>query len=1325
MDEITVNQSGDYSVFIEHNNGRVYVNGSGGSSDYRQIFHDISTDLRSWRSILYEQKHIPRQQTDSLDSWINAEHVKAEDRVALLVGAPGSGKSVVMHDLLGILEKREDVYVLGLKSDQVVVNSVEEMAQQNGIAKRMEDVIRELAGKEGVNRVVLLVDQIDALSLTLSSNRKPLRSILRFVENIQPINKVRIVVSCRPYDLEYDPFLEQFQFGNRVQMDVLPQSVVEDVLRENHRRPIPQGTNLFNTLRTPLFLYLFLKISDEGSPFDTTLTEHGLYGKLWIQTIQGTNEGIASGRVDYERLLGLLDLITDRMYEAQSLTLSRKAIDSVYSHELEYLLSEEFLVRVSDSRIQFFHQSLFDYIYARRFVERRGDLLESIRERHQGLFIRARVKSVLLYMREKSSSEFVQVVRTLLFDKNPEGKDTYRFHLKSLALSLMGYIAQPSSVEIQFVREELMPNEQYEKMFIKGIRSGGWFTEVQKMLDHSGGWEAMAESDCLLMLGICSQLIYSDQYLVLEYLNKYISKDISPALRESVVRILNSFRPEPNALSLSEQLYDKLIVLAGDYSLENYLRNISDMDLEFTLKRLRRIVSAAIEKSGKEKYIRDIQVPYELQHIYEKLLEHHPDQVYMEFVSIVEEICNASRSPIDKKLVQSSAYYMFSRISNPRMGYKFADDVLSIVIDETEKRAREGREGIVELVGRFNQSEFDTVRLIAACAYDVNPALFKDQILGVLTDSWLLSNCSSDLKYYYRKVLAQSFSSYSHEEQSRILDAIMSSERLYENKYTIKEHQKWGVGISLIDELKFEYLSDVPEDILRQDFNKIYKKKLEYMRRFGARDNKKPHRVTTHVGLTSIAVGPDGEKKMTSKQWLSAMRKYKSDITLSFEEPTLHGNAQLFTDHVARNPEKYLETIRTAFRDPDIPSEYAYAGIKGLIEAKYDLDTIEEIYVEAVQSLNPSVNENPASELITLIRQANFFIENTKHLNKDILNFLTDIVRNYNDVREDREEDESERDPYQSGINEVRGSACEYLVECYRFPEYKEEIFSAFESLPGNATIHTRSALLFKMALLNHLDANRSLDLYLKLMSDYRPNLLALPVHNLNPLVYYINYGFDRLVPLFEKAIETPFCHKEMVLILWLACAKKKDGADVLLNRMLYASNASKASLIQYFVQSYEQKFSQDLVIPWILKCLLVTPPDPELARTYDGIFDHLIQKWPDEVKEEVMALFLDGGWIRDGHRDFIDYLGAMALSSPEACLTWLNRTLKAAPMLLDDRYESSKIIQILIQAYNGLSDFAKKTPDLEFAMNLLDDILSKQEATSSLNVFLYHLDNA
>ena len=57
--------------------------------------------------------------------------------------------------------------------------------------------------------------------------------------------------------------------------------------------------------------------------------------------------------------------------------------------------------------------------------------------------------------------------------------------------------------------------------------------------------------------------------------------------------------------------------------------------------------------------------------------------------------------------------------------------------------------------------------------------------------------------------------------------------------------------------------------------------------------------------------------------------------------------------------------------------------------------------------------------------------------------------------------------------------------------------------------------------------------------------------------------------------------------------------------------------------------------------------------------------------------------------------------------------------------YLSSRIIEILIQAYNGLYDFGSRTPDLEFAMDLLDDILSNQEHAARLDMFLYQLDNA
>lgn len=1322
MSDIVVNQYGDHSVYIGEVNGNVFMNVPGVSPDYRQIFHDISTDLRKWRSVLYQQRHIPRPQTDSLMGWIDADSGKDKERVALLVGAPGSGKSVVMHDLLDELEARPDTYVLGLKSDQIAIESMETLARQNGISQRMERVVASLAKEEGIRRVVLLVDQIDALSLTLSSNRKPLRSILSFIENIKSIDKVRVIVSCRPYDLEYDPFLEQFQYDKRVTMEPLRPEVVDEALKVNGKPRIPQGTNLFNTLRTPLYLFLFLKLKDiDSRSVDATLTEHGLYSRLWQQTISDADT--VSNRIDHQRLLQLLDQITGKMYENQSLTLSRTAIDSAYAHELEYLLHEEFLINVSSNRVQFFHQSLFDYIYARRFVERGDNLLAAIGQRHQGLFIRALVKSVLTFMRESRPDDYMRVIRSVLFEKKDDGKDAYRFHLKALVLSMMGYSKNLRPAEVAFVRDELSANEQYVKFFIKGIRSDEWFTEIQRIIDHSRGWKAMPEEKCLLMLGICSQIIFFEQYQVLDYLNKYVTSDITPNVRRLVVDILESFKPDTENLTLVESLYDKLILEDNDASLSNLLNNVMELAPDFVIKRLRRMVSSVIASSKKRG--RDISLNHEIEHIYDNLYKLFPEKSYFEFISIVKEICEKTKAKYGDRLYESTAYMLFQPISNPTFGYKFAEDVLSIVILETENRAREERDGIVSLVKELNGSEFDTIKLIPACAYVANPSLFKEQIFGVFTDTWLLSNCSGLLKYYYRMLLGPAFRMFTHEEQSRILEAIMKTARISEASYTIKEHQEWGVGISLIGELRYEYLSEIPDDILKSDFKSIYKEKQESMRRFGKRENKRPYRIQTMAGWTGLGIDSERAKKITPSQWLKAMRKYTKNVSQRFDEPTVYGSSHQFEGVVSSEPKKYLATIVTAMEDPQIPSEYSLAGLKGLIAAKYDFATIEDIYLQMLKKLNPSVNENSPSDLISLIRQADYFIQNGKTLRKEILNFLTAVVRDYNDKKEGLEEDENERDPFQSGINQVRGSACEYLLECYRFPEYKEDIFSAFETLPDNSTIHTRSALIFKMALLNYLDTERSLDLYLKLMKDYPANLLAMPLHNLNPLLYYINYGFPRLIPLFEKAIQIPMCHEQMAPLLWIAYAKRKDGANDLLTRMLNTSDKAKAALVEYFCRSYDQSVSPDLIIPWVRLCLLSQQVETDLAKTYDDIFDELIKTWPPQVQEEMLALFIDGGWVVNGHRDFIKYLGAMAISSPSDCLKWLQKTIDAAPDLMQDPYASSRILEILIQSYNGLSDFGPKTPDLEFAMDLLDCILSKQEHQARINTFLYTLDNA
>ncbi len=1316
-----VNQYGDHAVCIGTVNGDVYMNSSDNSENYRQIFRYISADLRSWRSCLYYDKHVPRKQTDDLCAWIEAEHKKEKERVALLVGAPGSGKSVVMHDVLQIMEARDDVYVLGLKSDQIGYETIENLARNNGISSRLEDVVNRLSRESGVKRIILLVDQIDALSMSLSSNRAPLRSILRFVENIQINDKVRVVISCRPYDLEYDPYLEQFQFGEKVKMDQLRAEIVDEVLHVYGRNEVPQNSSLFDTLRTPLFLHLFLKLKP-SSNLDATITEYGLYNRLWSQIIN-----VDGDRVDPLRLLKLLDQITDKMYEAQSLTVSRVSLDSVYSRELEYLLHEEMLIRVSEDRVQFFHQSLFDYVYARRFVERGDDLLDAIKDRHQGLFIRALVKSILTFMREGSVERYIDNIRHILFDVTEEGASAYRFHLKMLVLSMMGYTTNLHPIEIEFVRKELSLNGQFLELFIRGVRSEEWFIAVQDIIDHSAGWQEMSEGDCLLMLGICSQLIYFEQYMVLTYLDKYLTQDIPSEVRKQVISILDSFKPEKENLAIVQRLYDRIILEASDTSLVNLLNNMYDMDPDFVLKRLRRIVSDAIKANKENNRIKDISIDHEVEHLYEKIYKQFPDKAFYEFLSIVKEICELSKVDIKIKdsLTRCYAYMVFTPITNPHIGYKFSEDILSIVIQEVEIRAKEERDGIIEVVDELNHSEYDILRVVAASAFVANPQLFLGQILGVFTDSWLLSNCSSLLKYYYRNLLGPAFVLFSHQEQQAILDAIMRSAHDYEKSYLLKEHQRWGGSISLIDELKYEYLSEIPDDILRHDFKNIYRKKHEYMRKFGKRENKRPHQVTTHIGWMGLPLGAEGCNKLSSSQWLKAMRKYKHNDCISFETPTLYGSAQQFEAAVTANPDKYRDTVLAALNDPEIPSAYPYAGLKGLIAAKYDFAFIQDLFIQMIAKLNPDINMNSSSDLISLVRQSDYFIENSRSLNKEILGFLIWAVREYDDRYDGKEEDEQERSPYQSGINEVRGSACETLVECYRFPEYTEEIFSTFEGIADSATIRTRSAIVFKMALLNYLSPERSLDLFLKLMSDYRPNMMSMPLHNLNPLVYYINFGFPKLKDYFEKCIETPLCHEQMAPLLWLAYAKRKDGAEDLLSRMLEASSEAKAALVNYLARSKKQKISQDLIIPWVLKCLKISKPEIELARAYDNVFDGMMDDWPVDVKEEVIGLYIDGGWVTFAQHDFVRYLGSMAISGPSKCLKWLNRSLQVANNLLQDSFSSSKIIEILLQSYNGLSEFGTKTPDLEFAMDLLDHIMQEREHAVRLEMFLYKLDNA
>ncbi len=174
--------------------------------ELRSRIQTVGAPLREYENRI-EGIHIERPETAAMASW--ARGAEGEDRLAFLLDRAGSGKTVVMHDAMEELE-RDGVLVLAMRADRQLtgVETDEVLQERLDLPERLESAIGRLAELE---RVVVLVDQVDALSLTLSGARRTLDYMLGVIARLRSIPNVRIVVSCRSFDYSTDPRLRQIQ----------------------------------------------------------------------------------------------------------------------------------------------------------------------------------------------------------------------------------------------------------------------------------------------------------------------------------------------------------------------------------------------------------------------------------------------------------------------------------------------------------------------------------------------------------------------------------------------------------------------------------------------------------------------------------------------------------------------------------------------------------------------------------------------------------------------------------------------------------------------------------------------------------------------------------------------------------------------------------------------------------------------------------------------------------------------------------------------------------------------------------------------------------
>lgn len=1299
-------QTGEKAIAVNNNDGNIYFN-SKNQIELKSL-EMASVGLETWKSDILDE-HFERDEVKEIFSWINEKANKPKDRISVVVGNAGMGKSVVMSDILKKLEA-QNIPVLGIKLDQLNFNTSHELndAVDLGEGRSIVSVYKEL--DKLYKKSVLLIDQIDALSLSLSTDRRAINVASQLIEQINKFPNVKIVISCRRFDLDYDYTLQGYNRYKKIYVSNLSDENVKLIFKKlgvDYQR-VSERTRRF--LSVPINLYLFSLVNKPELLNGETLTLQKLYDELWRKVILRSDK--RQGLNDF------LELVVKRMYDDQTLAVSGRLYEDSYSDQMKYLLSENFMVGSIREKIQFLHQSLFDYTYARKFVESGISIFDELQREHQGLFIRSRVRQVLLYMRDTNLKQYLATLNKILFAEKSNGEFVVRFHIKMIVLNSLGFCEGVSSEETKYFLDYVLVNRTLAPLFIDSVYSRDWF----RIITEKSIWRDVFidgdESAIALISSMCQKVFSLDEELVEAYLDKLLSLNFEK-VRKPVFKILcNIGRFGKNKKRLLE-LYKKTNPQESFPDGYGFLRYILKYNPEFVEEELEKHVDNVVSdfKHGPSDRF---SMGYEPDTLYTDLKQYAPKLAYkLSLFSVSKVFDKTVFSLKEDGLLDSWEFYTYERHGG-LIGHDITD-MYDYVLDVIEKKAQEAPEDIEEQLASFLISKRTPDILIAIIGYTANVDFFKNDIFKLLTNAdWLAEvlDFSSVLDYYIKLMFKASFMIYDKPDQEKILSTLQSLHPSWETML-FKEHTKYGQPLTSKGKTfaKFIELLD-DKEYLKNNFPVMYREYVKLKDKYKYLKTEEPNRFRTYCGW--IGVDKSAAENMSDDDWLALMRKYKDNSKeWDLKTPTLTGISIQFKQQIQSAPTRYVNLVLAANNDQNVNIAYVLSGFDGLTQAKdVDREIVHNVFQKIVNRFYPDINVFGSAPLTSFLRSLKFFINN-KYLPDDVFDFICKAVSETNE--DDDANNENDKEPYQTGINRARGIAGELLVDCSTVgKQYGDRIFNTLESIASSASITTRAAILINMARLNTIDPERSLTIFLHLMHDYNANLMALPVHNLNPLIYYINYGFAKLIPLFREAIKKSECHKSMTEILWLAFVKEKDGAENLFHQIILASHDAALTFFKV-VARYGNYFPISKSMKYIVE--LIDKGEEDVSKNVSIVYDGY-RNWSDEELEGLTNAFVKHNSCIYTTHSYYECLKSYAVEHPEKVLQWIIDTYQWKKKKSFDPFEIQRILEILAQSYNGVRKYYPEDEDIENAMDVMDEILADSQKRDYLRNFLFELDN-
>lgn len=957
-----------------------------------------------------------------------------------------------------------------------------------------------------------------------------------------------------------------------------------------------------------------------------------------------------------------------------------------YFEEVNYLKSNNIIIE-NNRTIQFFHQTFYEYCYAKQFVEKNKSLDDYIIENEQSLYIRSVVKMVTEYLREFNIKQYIKTLKKILFS------DKYRFHIKTLLITCISIQEKLHKQERVFFLEHIVSSD-LEEAFFTSIYSQEWilFFIEEKIFDNSFDsdkrgfiWSLFARNinhSPLQVLKYLDSLEFDDKHNFIEgiiiYIDDWKEKDLLHFFSKYFIY------QQPNNDGMSNHRY------------YNILEKVFVYHPKFVYKQ--------IEQPLKDTY-KDFQhdIDYPLNELIEEISKLQPKELFYLLLKILKDSIEKTQFPI---------------ITEPhKIKTPFYDSYKNIMALSTIHKERTIVFHLMNLIEKLSESAFreffseykndNDVNVIQIIMHGFrkrkqtkNESIID--LIKIVDRKNGFKGRDDDFQLGLRLLISERFQTFPGDFQEYIINLYLNMTSIYDT-FIFKEGDKKRFSLRNFGEKKFVFIKSLPDDVL-EGHEKIRKEYQSLFRKFGNIDHtERLHGGGYKSGVVGAPLSNSAYQNMNLKSWKRSMLKFNPSYeSKEFLKGGMREHSISFKETVAQNPGKFYDFINCLFDDKNINICYLSHGVDGLVEGKYEPEKVKTLYKKLIR-------RNLDTEYTLYSNwKVRYLVEN-KIIDREIVEHISDIAKNYSTP----EKDHNPNHLLMDAMNSVRGSAVDILIHLYQHTEYEELIFSAIEEVIKNCNLSVKVLIVHNIAYLNHLNTQRAFEIFKVLVSTKNEDILK---HSINSGQYYNNAYHEEMERYLIYLIENENTQETNYVLVKSYLEEKKYGLKYF-SQFIAKGKSAKICALKVAENYLFNKGSIDIkaldILYQFIEC-----GDVEIAREYDAI---ILRKFKEQnfldLYDFMLAYSKSTVCKRSPHH-FLDYLIKCSKDYPYQCLELAeNIDFSRQPNIQEAGFYDKEPIQLILGIYSMLVSHHFVDKDkVEKCLDIFDNMLKHSHLRNNAN---------